>query len=106
MPLQRLLCFLLAAIPGLALINVPTSAFTAKSSFADTTLPAWARQTGANTFPKGTKAFHVNDFGASANSNRLSTKPIQAAIDKCFSEGGGTVDFEPGKYITGSLFVK
>ena len=44
---------------------------------------------------------------ASVNDGKtLNTKAIQAAIDACSAKGGGIVTFEPGVYLTGSIFVK
>ena len=48
----------------------------------------------------------MNDFGAKSDTTFISTKAIQAAIDKCASSGGGVVKFLPGVYVTGSLFIK
>jgi hypothetical protein len=66
----------------------------------------WAKKTGARKIPKGKKVYKVSDFGARNDSLTMNTKAIQAAIDACASGGGGVVTFEPGNYITGSLFVK
>jgi len=35
----------------------------------------------------------------------LSTKAIQAAIDKCAKQDGGTVYCPPGNYLSGSLHL-
>jgi polygalacturonase len=37
---------------------------------------------------------------------KVITKSIQAAIDECAKQGGGIVIFNPGVYVTGSLFLK
>ena len=50
------------------------------------------------------KKYNIKDFGA--KDNTLSTKQIQAAIDECVSNGGGTVVIENGTYITGTIFMK
>ena len=65
--------------------------------------PAWAKQTGARSFPAAKKIFTVNDYGGG---DTLSTHYIQAAIDDCSSKGGGVVVFKPGVYLTGALFLK
>lgn len=36
----------------------------------------------------------------------LITKEIQQVIDQCSKEGGGTIYFPPGEYLTGSLMMK
>jgi polygalacturonase len=67
--------------------------------------PGWAADVGARVFPSAGKEFRVNDFGA-RQGLASSTPEIQAAIDECSKQGGGTVWFEPGEYVTGALFVK
>lgn len=66
---------------------------------------SWAREVGAVTHPKG-DTFVVNDFGADATGNTLTTTAIQAAINACATSGGGKVTFKPGTYLTGAIFVK
>jgi polygalacturonase len=50
-------------------------------------------------------SFNVKDFGAKGNGTTLDTAAIQKAIDAA-AETQGTVTFEPGVYLTGSIFVK
>ncbi len=46
-------------------------------------------------------------YGATADGKTVDTKPIQAAIDAAYENGGGTVVFLSGKkYISGSLVIK
>lgn len=70
------------------------------------TVPAWVNKTGARKLPAGKKVFLVNDFGAKSDTAVVSTKAIQAAIDKCAAAGGGLVTFLPGTYVSGSIFIK
>ena len=48
----------------------------------------------------------IKDFGAIADGKTLATRAIQAAIDSCAENGGGTVDVPAGRYLTGSVFLK
>ena len=50
--------------------------------------------------------FNVQSFGAVGDGNKLNTKSLQAAIDACAQAGGGMVLFPPGKYLTGTIFLK
>lgn len=50
--------------------------------------------------------FDVRYFGAKGDGEQLDTKAIQAAIDACNKNGGGTVFFSAGKYLTGTIFIK
>mgnify|MGYP001297335932 FL=1 len=67
---------------------------------------SWVKTVGARKAPKGEKIFYVHDYGAMGDGETLNTKPIQAAIDACFAQGGGIVTFAQGVYLTGSIFVK
>ena len=80
--------------------------FLCLSATSQVTVPIWVKNVGAKTFPSSKKVFIVNDFGAKNDTTFISTKAIQAAIDKCTSAGGGVVKFLPGVYVTGSLFIK
>lgn len=56
--------------------------------------------------PAQTRTFSVQDFGAVPNAPTSATAAIQRAIDAAAAAGGGTVDFAPGVYLTGSIFLK
>lgn len=58
------------------------------------------------TVPLNAEDYDVIDFGAVADGVTLNTASIQAAIDFVSSKGGGTVVFSPGKYVTGSVYLK
>ena len=66
----------------------------------------WVKNVGASMFPGGQRVYRVNKYGAYKNSEKLSTKAIQRAIDDCSKKGGGIVSFETGTYVTGALFIK
>lgn len=65
----------------------------------------WMSEVGAKSFPSGEKVFKVNDYGAVGDAVRMNTQAIQQAIDEAEAAGGGTVTFEPGIYLTGSIFI-
>ncbi|MFI8378880.1 glycoside hydrolase family 28 protein [Leeuwenhoekiella sp. NPDC079379] len=68
--------------------------------------PEWVNEVGAkpNTFKE--QIFYVNDYDAIADGSALTTTAIQQAIDAAAVNGGGTVTFKPGKYLSGSIFIK
>ncbi len=52
------------------------------------------------------QVYNIVDFGATVDSTVLNTKAIQSAIDNCHHLGGGEVVVPPGKYFTGTIFLK
>ena len=51
------------------------------------------------------RKYNISDFGAVCDEN-LQTEKIQAAIDKCFSDGGGVVVVPNGEYRTGGIRLR
>jgi polygalacturonase len=66
----------------------------------------WVKQVGAHQSPTKTTVFKVDAFGGVNDGKTLNTKAIQKAVDACAAKGGGVVTFGPGKYLTGSIFLK
>lgn len=52
------------------------------------------------------ESFSVKDFGASGNGVTKDTESIQRAIDAAHENGGGTVFFPAGTYLSGTIFLK
>lgn len=52
------------------------------------------------------KIYNVNDFGAVPDGKTVNTRYIQAAIDACAENGGGTVTVSGGVFVTGTLFMR
>ena len=72
----------------------------------DSMLPAWTSQVGARRQPGSRRVCSANARGAKGDSLTVNTTAIQAAIDACSRAGGGRVQFAPGQYVTGALFIK
>lgn len=53
-----------------------------------------------------TSTFNVREHGASGDGLAPDMHAIQALIDRCAGQGGGTVYFPAGHYLTGSLFLR
>lgn len=66
----------------------------------------WIDKVGAKKVPEGKRRFNVAKYGAKGDGKTLNTHAIQKAIDDCAKKGGGIVIFNPGEYLTGSVFVK
>jgi hypothetical protein len=54
----------------------------------------------------GARVYNIRDFGAKGDGKTLDTKAIQAAIDTCTKEQGGTVLVPAGTFITGTVELK
>jgi polygalacturonase len=50
--------------------------------------------------------FDITRYGAASDRSRLSTPAIQAAVDDCAKNGGGTVYCPPGDYLTGTVLLQ
>lgn len=50
--------------------------------------------------------FNVKDYGARPDSQTLCTDAIRTAIDAAAKQGGGTIYFPAGKYLTGAIHLK
>ena len=50
--------------------------------------------------------YNILSYGAKGDSLTLNTKAIQNAIDDATKAGGGIVLVPPGKYVTGTIFLK
>lgn len=48
----------------------------------------------------------ITDYGAAGDGSQVNTSPIQAAVDACVSNGGGTVVVPRGVFVTGSVELK
>ena len=66
---------------------------------------SWADQVGAQTTPGNTE-WDAGKFGLQNDTSVFSTRAIQAAIDACHRQGGGTVVIPSGYYKIGALFIK
>ena len=51
-------------------------------------------------------AFDVCAYGAKGDGVAKDTAAIQKAVDAASAAGGGTVEFAPGTYLTGSIWLK
>lgn len=49
---------------------------------------------------------NARDFGAVGDRISLDTKAIQAAMDKCATAGGGTVELANGTFLTGTIYLR
>lgn len=58
-----------------------------------------------NKCNNASEIYNVIEFGAKGDGLQCNTAAIQSAIDKCRGNGGGTVYFPKGVYLTGTIFL-
>jgi len=76
----------------------------AAAALADTlATPAAAQSPSADA---GTRTFNVRDYGAKGDGKTLDTTAVQAAIDACAAERGGTVLIPAGDFVVGTVELK
>ena len=102
--MKYLLSIVLLALIGVTTPKKTTPAYDWGSVSAEPDL-SWADQVGAQRTPKNTE-WDAGKFGLRNDTSVFSTPAIQAAIDACHQQGGGTVVVAPGYYKIGALFIK
>jgi alpha-L-rhamnosidase len=60
----------------------------------------------ATEMPVKAKRYLITEHGAVADGTTLNTKAIQATIDECAKNGGGTLVIPKGVFLSGALFLK
>ena len=62
--------------------------------------------TFCHTLHAAEKTYNASFFGIKSNGTTLNTSSIQRAIDYISTNGGGTLKFYVGRYLTGTIFMK
>jgi len=63
-------------------------------------------QGGLSGEDAGARVYNVRHFGAKGDGKTLDTAAVQAAIDRCTGEGGGTVLVPAGTFVIGTVELK
>jgi len=67
---------------------------------------ASARTKSARTDDLGTRVYNIRSYGAKGDKTTLDTAALQAAIDACTADGGGTVLVPAGTFVIGTVELK
>jgi hypothetical protein len=90
----------LTRLPAPAIAAAALGAFGAKASYSQTPSPA------NSTSDLGARVYNVRDYGAKGDGTTLDTAAVQAAIDACTHDGGGTVLVPAGVFQIGTVELK
>jgi len=60
----------------------------------------------ASGVPTAEMLYDIRAYGAIADGRTLATEAIQKAVDRCAEAGGGTVYFPPGRFLSGTIYLK
>ena len=64
---------------------------------------AWALLSIWAAYSAGALTVNPRDLGAVGDGRQLDTKAIQAALDRCAAQGGGTVLLDSGTFLSSTL---
>ena len=67
---------------------------------------AFAAPKAALTNDLGARVYNVREFGAKGDGVTVETAALQAAIDACTKDGGGTVLIPAGTFVIGTVELK
>lgn len=87
------------------LTRIPLPASAAVAGVMLGSQPARA-QREASPEDRGAHTYNVREFGAKGDGTTLDTVAIQAAIDRCTADGGGTVLVPAGTFVIGTVELK
>jgi polygalacturonase len=89
------------------LAQVPLPAVAAVVGTMATSAPyAQAAQNASPAANLGGRTYNIRDYGAKGDGTTLDTAALQAAIDACTADGGGTVLVPAGTFVIGTTELK
>jgi len=71
-----------------------------------TPAPDRAERAASNGSDLGARTYNIRDFGAKGDGSTLDTDAVQAAIDACTKDQGGTVLVPAGVFVIGTVELK
>jgi hypothetical protein len=88
-------------------LALPTAGVLLTAALAGTEAAAAApAKIAANDDDRGTRVYNIRSFGAKGDGVTLDTAAVQAAIDACNRDGGGTVLVPSGTFVIGTTELK
>ncbi len=98
---------LLSRREWLGKLALPATGAALAAGLFDGTAPASARTKPAvNSDDLGARVYNIRTYGAKGDKTTLDTAALQAAIDACTGDGGGTVLVPAGTFTIGTVELK
>ena len=98
---------LLSRREWLGKLALPATGAVIAAGFLDGGTPASARTKPAvNNDDLGARVYNIRTFGAKGDKTTVDTAAVQAAIDACAGDGGGTVLVPAGTFTIGTVELK
>src|ERR1700722_13625649 len=86
--------------------RVPMPAMAAAAMTGALGVRGAAAQTATGGGDLGVRTYSIRDFGAKGDGVTLDTAALQAAVDACTRDGGGTVVVPAGTFVIGTVELK
>ena len=90
----------------LSQVSLPVFGATLGATLMNSTQAAGAVSSAASDNDLGARIYNIRDFGAKGDGTTLDSAPLQAAIDQCTKDGGGTVLVPAGIFNIGITELK
>lgn len=88
-------------------LALPATGAAIAAGFLDGAAPASARTKPASSSEDlGARTYNIRAYGAKGDRSTLDTAAVQATIDACAGDGGGTVLVPAGDFIIGTVELK
>ncbi|MFI5453347.1 glycoside hydrolase family 28 protein [Pedobacter sp. UC225_61] len=85
-------------------VSIPAAAVIGASFIGNSAQAKEGNATDEKMF--GAQIYNIKDFGAKGDGKTLNTTAVQAAIDLCYQEKGGTVLVPAGDFVIGTIELK